>query len=61
MNKPGDKPASNAEEKARDAQIWAIKQRLADLEGRWPQHSTPPAMLQELEDLEDQLAELEGD
>ena len=44
----------------RAAQIRAIKQHLADLEGRWSKHSVPPAMLQELEDLEDQLAELEG-
>ena len=51
---------SDAKE-ARDAQIRSIKQRLADLQGRWPKHSVPPAMLQELEELEDQLAELEAD
>jgi hypothetical protein len=49
----------NGEELRKEEQIRAIKKRLADLHGRWPQHSVPPAMLQELEDLEDQLAELE--
>ena len=43
-----------------EEQIRAIKKRLADLNGRWPKHSVPPAMLHELEELEEQLEELEG-
>jgi hypothetical protein len=60
MHQSIDRPEIDAEEDSRAAQIHAIKQRLADLQARWPQHSVPPAMLQELEDLEDQLEELEG-
>lgn len=51
---------TSSEETRREEQIRAIKERLANLEARWPAHSVPPAMLQELEELEDQLAELEG-
>ena len=60
MNQNSSTEGAEGAEADRSAQIRAIKQRLADLEGRWPKHSVPPAMLQELEDLEDQLTELEG-
>lgn len=33
----------------------AIEAELADLKGRWPAHSVPPHMWQQLEDLEEQL------
>ncbi len=37
------------------AQITELKKRIADLKARLPRHSTPPAMLIELEDLEEEL------
>lgn len=61
MNQDSSKGIADRTGADRAAQIHAIKQRLADLEACWPQHSVPPAMLQDLEDLEDQLAELEGE
>lgn len=39
-----------------DQRIQEIKEQIAELEKRWPAHSVPPAMLQELDDLEDALA-----
>jgi hypothetical protein len=36
--------------------IREIEAKIADLKGRWPRHSVPPNMWQELEDLEAQLA-----
>jgi hypothetical protein len=38
-------------------EIGEIEAKIADLKGRWPKHSVPPNMWQELEDLEAQLAE----
>ncbi len=35
-----------------------IEQKIADLKARWPAHSVPPHMWQELEELEDQLKKL---
>ena len=32
-----------------------IEERIAELERRWPAHSAPPGMWQELEQLEDEL------
>ncbi|MCS7283691.1 MAG: histidine kinase [Anaerolineae bacterium] len=40
----------------RDARIQELKQRIADLRARLPKHTPPPSMLQELEDLEEELA-----
>ncbi len=37
------------------AQITELKKRIADLKARLPRHSTPPAMLIELEELEVEL------
>ena len=39
------------------ARIAELKAQIADLKKRWPAHSTPPAMLQELDDLEEALAD----
>ena len=36
--------------------IEEIEAALADLRGRWPAHSVPPHMWQELEELEEELA-----
>jgi hypothetical protein len=35
--------------------IREIEEKIADLKGRWPAHSVPPRMWQELEDLEAEL------
>ena len=32
-----------------------IEEKIADLKARWPAHSVPPTMWQQLEDLEDEL------
>lgn len=32
-----------------------IEEKIADLKARWPAHSVPPSMWQELERLEDEL------
>jgi hypothetical protein len=36
-----------------------IEQKIAELKARWPSHSVPPAMWEELEDLESELREAE--
>jgi hypothetical protein len=33
-----------------------IEEKIADLKARWPAHSVPPSMWQQLEELEDELA-----
>lgn len=35
--------------------IEELEKQIAELEARWPAHSVPPAMLQQLEDLEAEL------
>ncbi len=39
-------------------EIKEIERRIADLKSRWPAHSVPPAMLQELDELEEALEQL---
>jgi hypothetical protein len=39
----------------KNARIQSLKEQIADLKRRWPAHSVPPAMFQELEDLEEKL------
>lgn len=39
-----------SEEKVRE-----IEEKIADLKARWPAHSVPPSMWQQLEELEDEL------
>jgi len=34
-----------------------IEDKIADLKARWPAHSVPPSMWQQLEELEDDLEE----
>ncbi len=36
--------------------IKELEERIADLKQRWPAHSVPPALMLELDDLEDELA-----
>lgn len=38
--------------------IQELNSRIAELKARLPRHSVPPAMLMELEDLEEELAQL---
>jgi hypothetical protein len=35
--------------------IEELEKQIAELESRWPAHSVPPAMLQQLEELEEEL------
>jgi hypothetical protein len=38
-----------------DDKIREIEEKIADLKARWPAHSVPPSMWQQLEELEDEL------
>jgi len=38
--------------------IAELEKQIAQLQARWPAHSVPPAMLQQLEDLEEALEKL---
>ena len=38
-----------------DDKVREIKTKIADLKARWPAHSVPISMWQELEELEDEL------
>ena len=38
--------------------LQALEARLADLKARMPAHSIPPSMMMELDELEEELAEL---
>lgn len=49
-------PASVSREQI-EQQIAALKARIADCQARLPAHSIPPAMLAELDELDEQLAE----
>ncbi|KPL25074.1 MAG: hypothetical protein AMJ93_01105 [Anaerolineae bacterium SM23_84] len=40
--------------------ITELEQRLADLQARLPAHSVPPAMMMEMEEIEEELARLRG-
>ena len=42
-----------------EERIAELEMRLADLNARLPAHSIPPAMLIEMEDIEDELARLQ--
>lgn len=35
--------------------IQEIEEKIADLKARWPAHSVPPSMWQQLEELEEEL------
>jgi hypothetical protein len=43
------KAAMNSDE------VRQIEEKIADLKGRWPAHSVPPALWQELEALEEEF------
>ena len=37
--------------------IQKLKEKIAELKKRWPAHSVPPALFQELDELEEALSE----
>ncbi|MBT3188365.1 MAG: histidine kinase [Anaerolineae bacterium] len=39
----------------KNERIKELEEKIADLKKRWPAHSVPPALLQELDDLEEEL------
>ncbi len=43
--------------KMTNKRIQELEEKIADLEKRWPPHSVPAALLQELDDLEEELAQ----
>ena len=42
-------------EKERQARIKALETQIADLQKRWPAHSTPPGLMAQLDELESEL------
>jgi hypothetical protein len=36
--------------------IHELQQKIAELKARWPAHSVPPAMMRQLDELEEELA-----
>ena len=40
---------------AHQDRIRALKEQIAELKKQWPAHSTPPGMMQRLDELEDEL------
>lgn len=40
-----------------EEKIKELEMKIADLQKQWPAHSIPPAMMQLLDDLEDELAQ----
>jgi len=43
-----------------DKHIKELEEKIAELKKRWPAHSVPPALMRELDDLEEELAEALG-
>jgi len=43
--------------KMNDKRIQELEEKIAELKKRWPAHSVPPALMRELDDLEEELAE----
>ena len=41
--------------------ISEIEDKIADLKARWPAHSVPPSMWQQLEELEEELEKIKGE
>jgi hypothetical protein len=40
-----------------DKRIQELQEKIADLKKRWPAHSVPPMLMQELDEFEEELAE----
>jgi len=45
------------EDKVDKEKVREIEEKIADLKARWPAHSVPPSMWQQLEELEEDLEE----
>ncbi len=45
----------------KQSRVREIEAKIADLKGRWPKHSVPPRMWQQLEDLEEELKQATGE
>ena len=41
----------------KDKHVQELEEKIAELKKRWPAHSVPPALMRELDDLEEELAE----
>jgi len=41
-----------------NAKVRELEEKIADLKGRWPAHSVPPSMWQQLDELEAELEEV---
>jgi len=49
---------TESNETVKNAKVRELEEKLADLKGRWPAHSVPPSMWQQLEELESELEEV---
>jgi len=49
---------ADSRETHKNEKVREIEEKLADLKGRWPAHSVPPSMWQQLEKLESELEEV---
>jgi hypothetical protein len=56
VRKPMDQPDAVDSDRARE-----IEEKIAELKRRWPAHSVPPRMWEELEELESELKQAEQD
>ena len=52
-----DRDDAQAQE-VRENRIKNVQKQIAELKSRWPAHSVPPAMIQQLDELEEELEQL---
>ena len=52
-----DRDDPHAQE-VRENRIRNLEKQIAELKSRWPAHSVPPAMIQQLDELEEELEQL---
>ena len=45
-------------QEVRENRIKNVEKQIAELKSRWPAHSVPPAMIQQLDELEEELEQL---
>ncbi|HEX9074881.1 MAG TPA: histidine kinase [Anaerolineae bacterium] len=45
-------------QEVRENRIKNLEKQIAELKSRWPAHSVPPAMIQQLDELEEELEQL---
>ena len=50
----------NPDPNSRESLIKSLEKQIADLKSRWPAHSVPPTMVQELDELEEELERARG-